>query len=203
MTRSEPVIISAAVEGDLDEALARRLIVHAGGVPGAVYGRNGKAALRQKIGGYNNAARRTPWLVLVDLDHTAPCAAQLVTAWLPDREPLLRFRVAVREVQAWLLADRESLADYLRVTRGQITNDPEALPDPKRSLVDLARRSRNRDIRADMVPREGSGRSIGPAYVSRVIEFIERRWRPDVAAGRADSLGRALACLQRRTKSRP
>jgi hypothetical protein len=36
----DPVIISAAVEGLVDEAVARRLIAHAGAGAGPVYGKN-------------------------------------------------------------------------------------------------------------------------------------------------------------------
>ena len=48
-----------------------------------------------------------------------------------------------------------------------------------------------------MVPRDGSGRSVGPAYASRMIEYVEGFWRPEVAAHRADSLRRAIACVVR------
>ena len=51
------------------------------------------------------------------------------------------------------------------------------------------------EIRDDMVPREGSGRSIGPAYVSRIIEFALSHWRPAEASHRSESLRRAIACL--------
>ena len=72
-----PVTISAAVEGDVDEAVARRLIVGAGAQPGSIYGKHGKAALRTRIDGYNRAAQHAPWLVLVDLDSDAACAPVL------------------------------------------------------------------------------------------------------------------------------
>lgn len=58
VTVPDGIEISAAVEGLVDEAVARRLIIHAGARPGPVYGRQGKPFLRQKIAGYNNAARR-------------------------------------------------------------------------------------------------------------------------------------------------
>ena len=54
------VIISAAVEGIVDEAVTRKLITEAGGRPGTIYGKNGKPFLRRHINGYNNAARHLP-----------------------------------------------------------------------------------------------------------------------------------------------
>lgn len=65
------------------------------------------------------------------------------------------------------------------------------------SLVNLARRSRRKAIRQDMVPRARSGRQEGPAYTSRMTEFASEKWRPEVAAEHSESLRRAIQCLQR------
>ena len=192
-----PVIISAAVEGMVDEAVVCRLIACVGGHPGPVYGKNGKPPLRQKITGYNNAGRHAPWIVLVDLNSDAQCAPMLRQNWLPTPAQRLCFRVAVRQVEAWLMADAGAMAAFLGVAKRQIPADPEAIPNAKAAMVNLARASRRREIRADMVPREGSGRTVGPAYASRMIEYAQTHWRPEVAAQRADSLRRAIECLRR------
>ncbi len=189
--------IHAAVEGIVDEAVARKLIIEAGGSPGTFYGKRGKPFLHQKIQGFNNAAKTWPWLVLVDLDHDAECAPPFYTEWVPNPAQHLCFRVAVREVESWLLADAESLGSFLGISPNSIPRNPEGLDDPKREMVDIARRSRRGAIRKDMVPREGSGRSVGPAYNSRLIEYVHNYWRPDVAGKKAESLRRAMACLRR------
>ena len=189
-------VISAAVEGIVDEVVVRKLIAHAGATPGEVYGKQGKAFLRERIAGYNNAAQRAPWLVLVDLDRDHDCAPPLCNAWLPAPAPHLCFRVAVREVEAWLLADVERFAGVFGVARSKLALDPEDLNDPKATMVNLARASRRKDVREDMVPRQGSGRQVGPAYSSRLIEFVSSHWRPDVAAARSGSLQRAIDCLR-------
>ena len=191
------VTVSAAVEGDVDEAVVRRLIVEAGAQPGPVYGKGGKAALRAKINGYNNAARHAPWLVVVDLDGDAECAPPLREIWIPAPAPWLCFRVVVRQIEAWLMADAESLAAYLGIAARRIPTAPETLDNAKAAMVTLARRSRKRNMQYDMVPREGGGRSVGPAYTSRLIEYATSRWRPRVAAARSESLRRAMARLER------
>ena len=112
-------------------------------------------------------------MVLVDLDHDAECAPPFCAEWVPSPAPYLCFRVAVREVEAWLMADADSLASFLSVVRNKIPAEPEQLDDPKTEMVNLARRSRRRAIRKDMVPRAGSGRSVGPAYASRLIEYVQ------------------------------
>jgi hypothetical protein len=192
-----PLTIPAAVEGILDEAVTQKLIIEVGGRPGTVYGKNGKPSLRRQIQGFNNAARQRPWLVLVDLDNDAECAPLLCAQWLPLLAPYLCFRVAVRQVEAWLMADAESLASFLGVSPNRIPVNPEQLDHPKREMVNLASRSRRQAIRKDMVPREGSGRSVGPAYASRLIEYVQNSWRLDVAGRQAESLRRAIACLRR------
>ncbi len=93
------------------------------------------------------------------------------------------------------MADRESLARYLRVSQALVPKDPEAEADAKRTMVNIARASRDRRVRQDMVPTPGGGRKTGPNYAGRLIEFATQRWRPDVAAERADSLNRCLRRL--------
>ena len=191
------VIISAAVEGDVDEAIVRKLVAHAGGQIGSVYGKNGKPMLRKKIKGYNNAARHTPWLVLIDLDNDADCAPPVREEWVPDPAPHLCFRIAVREVEVRLMADATTLARFLSVTANKIPAEPEKLAPPKDAMVNLARQSRRTVIRGDMVPRKKSGRRVGPAYPSRLVEYVRNHWQPDVAAQHSESLKRSIDCLLR------
>lgn len=194
------VFVSGAVEGIADEALLARLADHVGAAPARVYGKKGKDFLRVRCTGYNRAAVHQRWVILVDLDQDYECAPLLCRAWLPQPAGGMCFCVAVRAVETWLLADRERMAAFLGVRARAIPENPEASADPKRLLVELARQSRRRDIRLDMVPRPESGRSVGPAYTSRLIEFIsspESGWRPDVAAQSCDSLNRCLDRLRR------
>ncbi len=195
MPTGKPIVISSAVEGVVDEAVVKRLIIESGGEIGPIYGKRGKSHLRQKMNGYNNAARHLPWIVLVDLNREADCPPPLKTLWLPNPEQFMCFRIAVREIEAWLLADRERFALFFKVPLSNIPVKPDLLDDPKEAIIELSRRSRSRDIRLDMVPRPGSGRKIGPAYVSRLIEYVsdrQRGWRPRQAARSSDSLSRSL-----------
>lgn len=189
--------VTAAVEGPLDEAVARRLIVACGGVPGVVHIKEGKGRLLKRLRGYNAAAEHGPWLVLIDLDDPTADPAERERAWLPDPSRGLCLGVPVTAVEAWLLADRERAARFLRVARSQAPADPEGVPRPKRTVVDVARRSSSAEVRRDLVPREGSGREVGPAYTSRMIEFAAGPWRPDVAKVDSASLRRCMDRLER------
>ena len=193
------MVVSGAVEGILDEAVIRRLAADLDIHMDAVFGRSGKPHLREKITGYNQAARFSPWIVLVDLDDEE-CAPSLCGEWLPTPAEGMCFRVAVREIESWLLADRARIAAFLGIQESRVPSIVDDLDDPKRTLIDLARRSRRRAIREDMVPRHGSGLSIGPAYTSRMIEFVsvegQNRWRPEAAAQASPSLSRCIKALE-------
>ena len=52
MKEANPVFISGAVEGDVDEAVLRRLVQQVGASPGTVYGKRGTPHLLQRISGY-------------------------------------------------------------------------------------------------------------------------------------------------------
>ena len=121
----------------------------------------------------------------------------LVNAWLPARSPQMRFRVAVRQVEAWLLADADRFSTFFGVRRGRVPDHPDEVLDPKDKVVALVAGSTKPAIKADMVPRPGSGRRVGPAYAARLIEFVTREengWRLDHAASASPSLRR---CVER------
>ena len=189
-------VVTVAAEGPTDFPVLRRLLSEAGHQIAFTYGGSGKQALDRDLGGYNAAARFTPWLVLRDLDHDEPCASALAGRLLPSPAPHMRLRIAVRETESWLMADAEALAEFLSVSPASIPLAPDALNDPKGELVNLARRSRRRDIREDMAPRPGFTAVVGPAYGSRLAEFVRMHWRPSVAAERSPSLRRTLQRLR-------
>lgn len=92
----------------MDEAVLRRLVHDAGGEVGPIHGKNGKNKLDQGIEGYNKAAQYNPWSVLRDLDHDALCPVCLRKELLPELAPQMCFRIAVRAVESWLMADRKA-----------------------------------------------------------------------------------------------
>lgn len=135
----------------------------------------------------------SPWLVLRDLDR-AECAPSLLASIAGGDGGIIR--IAVRATEAWLLADREGAAAWLGMSVSKMPVDVERLDDPKRALINLARRSRSRTVRVDLVPRATA--RIGPGYVDQVRRFCRELWRPDVAALSAPSLARCLLYVQRR-----
>jgi hypothetical protein len=184
--------VTAAVEGDVDAAVVRRLVDVCDGEAYPIHITNGKARLKSRLDGYNAAAQYTPWFVIADLDRDADCAPPFVNDWLAAPADGMCFRVAVRAVEAWLIADRERFRRLLRVPISRIPRDPDAIEDPKRLVVALARNSTSTNIKSGLVPRPGSGRTVGPLYTSTMIQFAQLRWRPSEARQRSDSLDRCL-----------
>jgi hypothetical protein len=191
--------INLVVEDALSEAVLRRVlsISRRHFEVGYCYGMRGFGYIKKNLAGFNQASRGTPFLVLTDLDD-GECAAALLAGWLQEKKsPNLLFRVAVREVEAWLLADPTGLARYLGIREDLFPSQPDSVQDPKKTLIGLAARSRNRELRDAIVPRSGSTAITGPDYNGRLIAFVNSRWDARAAAERSDSLKRLLnAALQ-------
>ena len=154
--------------------------------------RGGFGYLKAKIKSFNESAKSQAFFVLTDLDN-APCAPALTESWLPKPQHAnLIFRVAVREVEAWLLADRTAIAGFLGVKESAVPSDVESLPDPKRALIDLARRSKIARVKSALVPRVGSTAKIGPDYNACLSQFVLHHWNQEEAARTSKSLRQAL-----------
>lgn len=191
----QPVCV--ATEGLIDTAVVRRIFQEVELEIAAVYGESGKDRLDDALAGYNAAAKHGSWLVLRDLDTDANCAPSLRARLPAVPAPGMMFRIAVREIETWLIADLHAFARFFSISPGRIPNDPESIHRPKEYLVNLVRRSRSRTIRDDVVPRDGSRARFGPGYAGRMIEFASTVWSPHEASIRSDSLKRCLDRLSR------
>jgi hypothetical protein len=192
--------INLGIEDPLSECVARRLLALHGEKyhVGIAYGRSGFGYLKRTAAGWNAGARSTPFLLLTDLDESYPCPSALIEDWLGGedrRHGNLLFRVAVREVEAWLLADADGLAEFLGVNPKFVPVNPEGLADPKAELIALARRARSRDLRDRLVPRPKSTAPQGRDYNACLCEFVDGRWNPARAAERSVSLARTVQRL--------
>lgn len=152
--------------------------------------------LKRNISGFNKASNGMPYLILTDLDDEE-CAPIMIKEWLPEtRNPNLIFRIAVREVESWVLADRPAFAKFFSISENKVPRKPDELSDPKAYLINLARYSRKRTIREDIVPKQGSTAKQGPAYNERLISFVQDAWNPSNARKSSPSLERAMKAIE-------
>lgn len=188
--------INFATEDELSEQVLFRMLDRIGGFAvGTSYRRGGFGYLRRTIRGWNRAARGVPFLVLTDLDRGV-CPPDLIREWLPvPKHPNLLFRIAVREVESWLLADGANLAAFLKTRADLVPIAPDDLPDPKATLIHIASKSRSGVIRNSMVPKQGSTATIGPDYNGCLGSFVRSHWNVDTARANSPSLARSFDAI--------
>jgi hypothetical protein len=193
VTYLPPVVL--AVEDELSGMVLRRLLAESnrGFVVDRLVVERGFGQLKVGIPKYRSASRSLPHIVLTDLDRYA-CPSELLADWRATRlPPSMLLRIAVREVEAWLLADRAGIASFLHVPKAKVPSDPETIADPKQMLVNLARKSRRRRLAEEIAPCAGSAAPIGPMYNSHLSEFASTGWNVVSARISAPSLDRAMS----------
>ncbi|MCD6217077.1 hypothetical protein J7L05_04345 [bacterium] len=188
------VAINITVEGYTDAVVVRVLCENIGLTIKTMHNEGGAGNFDKKISGYNNAAKYSPWLALRDLDD-AECPPILCEKLLPKPAKHIIFRIAVREIEAWLLADKVAFAKFIGVNKNKIPENPESIDDPKGFVIELAKRSRFKSIKEDIIPTTKGMRKVGPAYASRIAEFALSYWDPVVAAKNSSSLRKCISRL--------
>ena len=186
-----------ATEDALSEAVAETLLTQVGGHRVEMRLRkNGFGYLKSRAYDFDRIARTVmPVLLLTDLDQGS-CAPGLIARWLPSgHHPRLLLRVAVRETESWLLADRAAFAALLGVPQARVPARPDELSDPKAALLGLVRNSKRRELRDDLLPRPGVAFPVGLGYNDRLRRFVREDWDSRRAADASPSLARTLARL--------
>jgi len=192
-----------ATEDRLSEALAECIVIATGHAVAAKIPRD-----RRRHGGFGYLKARLPdfiascrgglsFLLLTDLD-TRPCPPDLLDDWFggiakPDS---MLLRVAVREVESWVLADRVRFAGWLGVPENEVPAAPEACLDPKADLLVLAKKSKKYDLKEGLLPKKGAPSKIGLEYNDLLCAFVSSEWRLEEAAKLAPSLARAIRRLR-------
>jgi len=191
------IAINLVFEDSLSGSVLQRLLKNSRQhyLLGYRYNSGGYGWIKQRINGLNNAAKGMPYLVLTDLDRYE-CPPILISEWLTaDKHHNLLFRVAVRQVESWLLGCRASFAGFLGVRDAMIPSNVDDIENAKSFVIDLARKSRRKQVRLDIVPREGSTAKVGPDYNGRLIYFVENIWNPNIAKEFSPSLRSAMETL--------
>jgi hypothetical protein len=189
--------INLAVEDALSEAVLKEMLRQSQRPfsIGTCLNRGGYGYIKKIIPGLNNAAKGMPYFVLTDLDN-AECPLSLISSWLThQKHPNLIFRIAVKEVEAWLLADRDAFSNFLGISTDLIPENVDLIGDPKQFLINLARKSRNRTLRDAIVPLPNSTAKIGRDYNGQLVQFINQKWKVELAKVHSQSLEKAVNAI--------
>lgn len=189
--------IALATEDVLSEAIGLRLIAEIE-IPHSApmkLRRGGSGYLRSKMDSWRQMAQHQMMVVLTDLDR-ANCLLEFRNQWLGPRlvpENLL-FRIAVREVEAWILADHVAMRTLIGA-KGVLPEEPDLILDPKQHLLELAKRA-PREVRNDLIRAEGANAIQGLGYNSRLVSWVRTRWNPERASKLSPSLRRTRIRLR-------
>ncbi|MBH1364776.1 hypothetical protein I5T79_10825 [Stenotrophomonas maltophilia] len=182
-----------ASEDGLIEAILRRVLVDLNYDMDAVIAicAGGRSKLQAKIPALiRSASGGLPVIICTDLDST-PCIVRMKNDWFPQGVPRnIVFSVATREADAWILAD-PGISKYLASSTA-VPSDPESVQDPKSSLIEIAKRSRKRDIKEEMIVAKGAVARVGPGYNVVLANFVEFEWNIEVASQKCKGLRRLL-----------
>lgn len=195
---SEFMRVDLLVEGPTDEAAAKRLLLHHSLEPGTTFGKHGASYIMGKASAFisRSSMNGAPLLLMLDLmDSSVTCARDFQSSLHSSIPSGCLVRAVVRELESRCLADVRGISAFLGVSAARIPRDPEELSDPKRALVDVARRSRLRHRLAAIVPGEGHAAAVGVGYTGEIIDFLTNVWDPERARVRAPSLERCMRRL--------
>lgn len=192
------IFMTIAVEDALSEAVAKKILMQSDKnyhVANCL-GKRGFGYLKNKMRAFNNASRALPFFVLTDQDNG--CPPEKINDWLDfEPHPNFIFRIAVMEIESWVMADREAISNFLSISVDNFPHNMDEIADPKRFLIAKTKKSRKRSLREDIIPASGSTAQIGPNYNARLADFIRKDWDVYRAIKCSESLGKAFKKIQK------
>ena len=107
-------------------------------------------------------------------------------------------RLAVREIESWLLADKSGFCGYFNIPKDRLMARPDDLPDPKQFLIRMIKQyCKNKNYRDGIAPYGESGAVQGPAYNQTLIPFVQKAWNMRRAGKESPSLSRCFQAIKR------
>lgn len=163
-------------------------------VHGAPINTGGVTKLLPSLSRFAEQARHVrPVLCIADTD--GQCPVDMLAEHRPRNSPSSLFiRLAVPEAECWVLADRVAVSSYFQISAQAIPNDPERLADAKLELLTLARKSKIRRLRDEVVTASNPLKQ-GPGYNLHMSALIATAWSADRARSNSSSLQRTISRL--------
>lgn len=185
--------ISLVTEDELSEAIGIKLIKYflPPNIEITCLRKGGFGYIKGKMKSWCSLSKLHPVFIITDLDRGS-CPSALINDWLNGCSPTdnLIFRVAVKEIESWLLADTLAIKALVG-PNAKLPQNIDELSDPKLYLLQLAKKA-SRQVRNDLVQTEGSVSSQGLGYNKRLAKMVNEHWCPHRASTKSDSLARAI-----------
>ncbi|MCX8507038.1 MAG: DUF4276 family protein [Alphaproteobacteria bacterium] len=190
--------INIFTEDAISQAVAIRLVSELGHIEGNVksINRKGYGNLKSNIDQYIKLSYSSAVFLLTDLDRNI-CATSLFENWKfqPSDHKNFFFRIAVKEIEAWLLADSHSFSKFTGVKENAIPHFVETIIDPKENLINLIKKQGKKEIKDGILPISPRVK-VGFLYNQILVQYVNEYWNPEAAATRSPSLKRARERLR-------
>ena len=188
-----------ATEDELSKGVAEKLIQQYTNMSiNLKLRQGGYGYLRTNLQKFYGIAKHTFFLLMTDLDKD-PCPLSLIHDWhksipIPASNNMI-FRVVVREVEAWLLADHQAMGLFLNTTN--LPLDADVIKNPKDELLKLAQKA-PKEIKKYLIAKKGSitSRGVGIGYNAILCDFVQKSWDPERAMEHSNSLKRCCNRLK-------
>lgn len=195
------MILHIVVEDELSDVIIKKIIEESNtkhNLEIRTIGKRGKGYIKKRVNEFNNQSNKLYFIILVDLDND-PCAPDLIHSWFknPFRNNLI-FRVAVREVEAWILSDIDGVSQFFNISKDYVykeVSNPDLINDPKKKFLSIVSRSNRKSLINDVVKKVGSNIYQGGGYNTVLSEFVMNGWSLEKARSKSDSLNRAVLAI--------
>lgn len=191
--------ISIATEDILSEKLVIKLINEFNKFELInTFGKKGNGYIFKNIKKFHQLSFNRNILIVLDLDsrHNEEAFTKEVLGCIKINSNL-KISVSVREIESWLLADKEGISEFLQISKDKITSNPELLLDPKEEIIKLAKKGKNIRTKNGIPPKKGAISKMGLSYNTLLTEFVENIWSSDRAKINSDSLQKILSTLEK------
>lgn len=188
--------IALIAEDTLCQAIGERLIGDVLGWTFAISPINcgGVSRLLSQLDRYQTLARLYPVLCIADTDRR--CAVELLEKHRPPNlSARFLFRLAVPEIESWILADNKGFAEHFRVPESRLPRKPDELQDAKLTILRLIQKSKSKLYRDEMISAYDRNK-LGTGYNLHLSSFVREKWAVEEAGKRSDSLARSVQRLQ-------
>ncbi len=156
-----------------------------------------RSEIEKRIVIYNGSPEDVSYFIMIDLD-SDQCAPALINKLLPRGVNSNNIvRIAVRQIESWLLADSKNLSSYFGIKNSLIPNNTDMLSNSKNFLIEIAKQSNRSIIKCNIVPDSAGTAKQGPDYNYPLIIFILEKWDPNAGMIKSDSLKKAIDAVRR------